>query len=162
MSCEAGITVRDEAGVLWKAPLDKREFMAVVHAMRDACGIAHVPVECALTDDAGIAEANAAFLQCYGPTNILSFPATDTLHDNAPHKSETLHEAHVPTALLLLSVDTLAREAFLYGQDTTDHALRLLAHGMAHLAGFDHGPAMDAVQDAAHTAGATALHFCRS
>lgn len=41
------------------------------------------------------------------------------------------------------SPDTLARECILYGQEPGRHALRLLAHGMAHLAGLDHGPDMD-------------------
>ena len=46
---------------------------------------------------------------------------------------------------LLFSVDTLYRECLLYGQPPQEHAIRLLAHGMGHLMGLDHGPAMDAV-----------------
>jgi probable rRNA maturation factor len=51
--------------------------------------------------------------------------------------------------VLALSLPTLAREAFLYGQDPAEHMLRLLSHGLLHLAGFDHGPAMDAASQEA-------------
>ena len=49
-----------------------------------------------------------------------------------------------PRALgsLALSMDTLERECFLYGQEPLKHCIRLLAHGLAHLLGHDHGPAM--------------------
>lgn len=51
----------------------------------------------------------------------------------------------VPVQLgsLVFSVDTLHRETLLYGQDPEEHCLRLLAHGLGHLAGYDHGPEMD-------------------
>ena len=59
--------------------------------------------------------------------------------------------------ILLLSLDTLARECLLYGQEPAEHALRLLAHGMGHLAGLDHGPAMDRVCAACFDAARQAL-----
>ena len=43
----------------------------------------------------------------------------------------------------MFSLDTLRRECLLYGQEPAEHALRLLAHGMAHLCGLDHGEQMD-------------------
>ena len=50
---------------------------------------------------------------------------------------------------LVLSVDTLAREAFLYNQDRREYTVRLLAHGLLHLMGHDHGPEMDALTELA-------------
>ncbi len=85
-------------------------------------------VELYLLDDAATAKANAMHLGCTGPTNILSFPGGPG----------------IPGALLL-SLDTLQRECLLYGQDPAEHAVRLLAHGMGHLRGLDHGPVMDAL-----------------
>lgn len=76
--------------------------------------------------DGDIASVNARNLGCTGPTNILSFPGDD---------------GEVGT--LFLSADTLERESVLYGQDVAVHARRLLAHGMGHILGFDHGPEMD-------------------
>ncbi len=75
--------------------------------------------------DGDIAAVNARNLGCTGPTNILSFP-----EDGA-------------VGTLFLSADTLERESVLYGQDVSVHARRLLAHGMGHILGFDHGPEMD-------------------
>lgn len=50
---------------------------------------------------------------------------------------------------LVLSVDTLARESFLYGQDPAAHLARLLAHGLLHLAGVPHGAEMEERTEAA-------------
>lgn len=119
------------------APLNWRQMRVALEAMLDVPidsghGGPHAPkfVELFLLDDAAVAKANAKHLGCAGPTNILSFPGgTD-----AP-------------GVLLLSLDTLQRECLLYGQDTAEHAVRLLAHGMGHLCGLDHGSAMEALCD---------------
>ncbi len=50
---------------------------------------------------------------------------------------------------MVLSVDTLAREAFLYGQDPAAHLARLLAHSLLHLAGVAHGEEMEERTEAA-------------
>ena len=83
-------------------------------------------VELIVAGDGDIAEVNARNLGCSGPTNILSFPG-----DGAS------------LGTLFLSADTMEREAVLYGQDVEEHAVRLLAHGMGHIMGFDHSPEMD-------------------
>ena len=85
-------------------------------------------IELHLVTDAAMARANARHLGCTGPTNVLSFPGASDM----------------PGALLL-SLDTLDRECLLYGQEPREHLLRLLAHGVGHLAGLDHGPEMDAL-----------------
>ena len=46
---------------------------------------------------------------------------------------------------LAMGVETVQREAFLYGQELNAYTVFLLAHGFAHLLGYDHGPAMDAL-----------------
>ncbi|MBQ3060734.1 MAG: rRNA maturation RNase YbeY [Desulfovibrio sp.] len=83
-------------------------------------------VEVHLVDDGTISSVNIKNLNCTGPTNVLSFPGADDLPGS-----------------LLLSLNTLERECLQYGQKISEHLLRLLAHGMVHLAGFDHGPEMD-------------------
>lgn len=101
--------------------------------MLAACDKVQVPcpppaVELHLLDDASIGVANRRCLGCTGPTNVLSFPGgSDT------------------PGTLLFSLDTLHRECLLYGQEPAEHALRLLAHGMAHLCGLDHSEQMDMV-----------------
>ena len=86
--------------------------------------------------DAEIAALNRDYLGLPGPTNVLSFPAED------PDRPDYLGE-------MAISLDTVAREAFLYGQDPLTHLGRLLAHGFLHLAGLDHGPVMEALTEQA-------------
>lgn len=117
--------------LVWALGMDAHELQKLVYGLYLA-GVRQQPmpnVELLLVRDAEMAVYNAQFMNCEGPTNILSFP-TDADDHSAP-------------ASLLLSVDTLRREAFLYGDTVGRHLLRLLAHGMGHVAGFDHGPAMD-------------------
>lgn len=83
-----------------------------------------------LVDDGIIGKANDCFMSCLGPTNILSFPGGNGL-----------------PAGLLLSSDTFRRECLLYGQKAAEHLIRLLAHGLCHVAGLDHGAKMDEETD---------------
>lgn len=130
----------------WQSPLSRAELTAVLAAMRDTCGLGGTPVALTLAGDAFVSRINIGQLGCGGPTNILSFPPFIT-------NAGPVTDADSGTALLLLSLDTLERECLLYGQDKTEHAVRLLAHGMAHISGLSHGPVMDSVQDAAFAAG---------
>lgn len=83
-------------------------------------------VELHIVNDAQIAALNQKFMKRAGPTNILSFPGG----------------ADMP-GQLVLSLDSLARECKLYGQCRRTHLFNLLVHGIAHLAGFEHGPDME-------------------
>lgn len=120
---------------LWGAlPLDRRELHAVLLAMcarleTEIRPPASVP-ELVITDDAGIEACNRDHLNCTGPTNILSFPLPRQGGQGGPLGS------------LVLSAPTLRRESLLYGQTGVNHAVRLLAHGLAHLTGLEHGREM--------------------
>ncbi|WP_411330711.1 rRNA maturation RNase YbeY [Desulfovibrio desulfuricans] len=123
------------AAAAWILPLDRRQQRAALAAMLAAAEQANVPVvppavELHLIDDAAMSAANGRCMGCQGPTNVLSFPGGC----DSP-------------GTLLFSLDTLRRECLLYGQEPGEHALRLLAHGMAHLCGLDHSAQMDAVSD---------------
>lgn len=117
-------------------PLARRELLALVERLLVSLDLEGGRLSLTLLDDAGIAGLNSRYLGCQGPTNILSFPEGD------PERPEEL-------GALFLSVETLAREVFLYGQEPGAHLARLLAHGILHLAGHDHGPHMDALTDSA-------------
>jgi probable rRNA maturation factor len=90
-----------------------------------------------LVRDAGMADYNLRYMGCHGPTNVLSFPIDEQI---AGPEDE---DVPVQLGSLVFSVDTLHRETLLYGQDPEEHCLRLLAHGLGHLVGYDHGPEMD-------------------
>lgn len=49
--------------------------------------------------------------------------------------------------ILALSINTLERETQLFGQKIHEHIVRLLAHGLVHLLGFDHGNDMQELTD---------------
>jgi probable rRNA maturation factor len=117
-------------------PLSRRECSRLVEAILAALGLSGAQLSLTLLDDKGIAALNARHLGCQGPTNILSFSEAD------PERPEAL-------GALFLSVDTLTREAFLYGQTPQRHMARLLSHGILHLCGHDHGPDMEALTEQA-------------
>ena len=116
-------------------PINKRELLSILEKIMSFLGLAEKDIEVELIDDRTIEELNKKFLGCVGPTNVLSFPAEDE------HNPEFLGQ-------LVLSIDTLSREIFLYGQEGTEHLVRLLAHGILHLAGFEHGMLMDDMTEA--------------
>lgn len=158
-------------GTLPRLPFGRRELEAVIQAMLERAGVAEALVDLALLDDAAMQTLHATALGCPGPTNILSFPASDAEREDGatperpgiasvpgrrggsrePGASRRMRGMWVGS--LALSVDTLRREAFLYGQTVDEHAVRLLAHGLAHLLGHDHGPAMDALTESLEEAG---------
>ena len=83
-------------------------------------------IELILTNDAEQSAINKQFLGLRGPTNILSFP-----------------DPSEESGTLFLSIPTFCREYFFYGQEPACYLSRLLAHGVAHLCGLDHGEEMD-------------------
>lgn len=108
-------------------PLSGGEFaraLGAMSALMPQKGPAPEALELMLLDDSGMAELNASFLGLTGPTNVLAFPGG-------------------ATGSLALAVQTICREAWLYGQDLRHYTLKMLAHGLAHIMGYEHGPEMD-------------------
>ncbi len=151
---QPGVLIHAQPGVMHAMPLSSNELTLVLQAMAGVllpmqnspaehsiapCSpCSPCSVELLVLSDAAMARLNQEAMGLPGPTNVLSFPA-GTPHSLPPHPT-----AATPLlGSLALGVHTLRREAFLYGQPLAEHCLHLLAHGMAHLAGFDHGPEMD-------------------
>mgnify|MGYP000282325256 CR=1 FL=1 len=86
--------------------------------------------EIRITTDFAIAGLNQTFLGCIGPTNVLSFP------DGCGGGS------------IVLNVQAVLREAWLYDQCPASHWVPLLSHPILHLHSVEHGPEMDAVTEA--------------
>ena len=124
------LSIRKHPAASWKLPFSAAELARLLQAMLDEAGHSDAVVELALLDDKDMEDLTRQSAGLPGPTNILSFPVSD----DGPC-----------LGWLALSADTLQRESFLYGQDEREHCLRLLAHGLAHLTGLDHGPAMDSL-----------------
>lgn len=135
----AAVTVIREARIVPEFPLSRHELVELCAVIMEALGLEEHSFELQLVDDGEIALLNKQFMNCVGPTNVLSFPAGE----------EEGGDDDGSLGSLALSVDTLVREAELYGQPPVAHLARLLAHGILHLAGYDHGDAMYDLTDAA-------------
>lgn len=151
MSVSGPVEIVRETRLDPRFPLSRSELGALAAMLLDALGLTGRTFELQLVDDREIARLNREFLGCTGPTNILSFPAhgdADATGDGAGGEvGEPGDQAFLGE--LALSVDALARETDLYGQAPLEHLARLLAHGLLHLAGFDHGEVMFDMTDAA-------------
>lgn len=110
-------------------PVSPSQLLPLLTSILACLGLQDRDLVLQCVDDRKIAALNETFLGCIGPTNILSFPASSD-------QNETV------LGDLVLSIDTLTREIHLYGQDPREHLVRLLAHGILHLAGYDHGETM--------------------
>ena len=115
-----------------RLPLHPREIRHLVLGMLQKLSPQSADVELVFVRDAEIADLNRQYLDCPGPTNCLAFPG-------AGRSSALLRGS------LFVSLDTLHRECLLYGQSIATHLRRLLAHGLTHLAGYDHGDEMETV-----------------
>lgn len=117
----------------WALSVEPARLRRMVEAMLEEAG-EKGRVELRLVRDGEMATLNARHLGCVGPTNVLAFPESP---------AGVADDASGLLGSLVLSVDAVHREALLYGQDEDEHCLRLLAHGLVHVLGHDHGPAMD-------------------
>ena len=139
-----GFRILREARLDPQFPLSRQELVGLGAIILETLGLEGSAVTVRLVDDREIARLNSEFLDCVGPTNVLSFPAGDPSVDDGAGEDEGNFLGE-----LALSVDALAREAALYGQPPAAHLTRLLSHGILHLAGYDHGHEMYALTDAA-------------
>ncbi len=134
------ITIYNE--VLWQCPLPTSKCKALIAAMLNP--YAHLihndkmSLNVHFVHDAQISELNLAHMQSNGPTNVLSFPAHMTQNFNSKKYLQKIEHPDI----LVISIDTLKRECLLYGQGIHEHMIRLLAHGLLHLLGYEHGEEM--------------------
>ncbi|HEX7947141.1 MAG TPA: rRNA maturation RNase YbeY [Phenylobacterium sp.] len=117
------VEVEDEA---WTAALPEAVKLArgAALAALDSHEAADEGVTILLTDDASVAELNVQFRQKDGPTNVLSFPASQN------------PERHLGD--LALAYGVCAREAAEQGKSLSHHLQHLTVHGVLHLLGYDH------------------------
>jgi probable rRNA maturation factor len=96
----------------------------VERAAAAALGTVQGDVVVLLADDIHVQEINARFRDKDRPTNVLSFPAPDSV---APHLGD-----------LILAYGVCAEEARAQGKTLADHLAHLTVHGVLHLLGRDH------------------------
>lgn len=135
-------------------PFSPSELEGLFAVMLEREGYVDGSVELAVIGDDAMETLHGTSMGRTGPTNVLSFPLGPAPTGASGSNAEpgTVH-----LGSLALSVDTLHRECFLYGQSLEEHTVRLLAHGLAHLFGYDHSPEMDTVCENLQHAGAAFL-----
>ena len=121
--------------VLRRAPRSAALTPAVVRQLGDRM-LAYLELEAAelsvlLTNDAEIHELNRLHRDKDKPTDVLSFPLDET---EAPHGGGTRVLGDV-----VISIDTAARQARGRKRELLPEVRFLLAHGILHLIGYDHG-----------------------
>ncbi|MFN2267936.1 MAG: rRNA maturation RNase YbeY [Desulfonatronovibrio sp.] len=114
--------------------LSKRELKDIVRSVASELGSIDPDIDILISDDSSMRDFNQRFLGMEGPTNILSFP------ENNPDMPQCLGQ-------LIVNADAVRRESVLYGQESVSYMVRLMVHGILHLAGYDHGPDMDEFSD---------------
>ena len=82
-------------------------------------------------DDARIAALNKAFRGKPVPTNVLSWPASET----PPMQGG---DPEIELGDIAIAFDTCQREATEKGISVQDHVTHLVIHGVLHLLGYDH------------------------
>lgn len=104
-----------------KTRLVEQAISAACHELPDrAPGV----VAILLGDDEAIAAMNAQFRGKQGPTNVLSFPASE-------HADNHLGD-------IAIAFGVVTREAADRAIDLADHLRHLVVHGFLHLQGYDH------------------------
>lgn len=86
-----------------------------------------------LTDDARLHELNRDYLGIDSPTDVLSFPASETDPETG--------EAYLGD--IILSLPRADRQARAAGHSLADEAQLLVVHGTLHLLGHDHATARE-------------------
>ena len=127
-----------DAATDWAAPALRACAAALAetpHAGLDRVGFA-VEVSVRLSDDAEVRTLNAPYRHKDAPTNVLSFPMVQ------PDLIEALSNSDDGEVLLgdiILAHETVAAEAAAKDIGIDAHATHLIAHGLLHLLGYDHG-----------------------
>jgi probable rRNA maturation factor len=132
----ANSCIQTKAALCPALPLSRGELRDLCARLSEALDLGEMSLELSVVDDEAIAALNRDFLGVEGPTNVLSFPGSRP--DDPGYRGE-----------IALAARTAYREAVLYGQDPAAHLARLLAHGLLHLAGFEHGEVMEALTETA-------------
>ncbi len=129
------ITLQTEANLSVAVPLSSREIVRVAGRIASALGLNEPCLDILVTHDGPMKELNRRFLGMEGPTNVISFP-------------ESNGTEQAGFGQLVINVDAIKRESFLYGQEPLNYLVRLMVHGILHLAGYEHGEKMDELAEA--------------
>ncbi len=101
--------------------------------MTDLSGVA---LSIILTDDAGIRKINRKYRGKARPTDVISFAYRENPFPFPGSAVEELGDVYI-------SCERAMDQAARFGVTPAEEIMRLLAHGILHLAGYDHERSMD-------------------
>jgi probable rRNA maturation factor len=108
-------------------PLERAALAVLAHGSTDG------DISIVLTDDAQLHEMNRAYLGIDAPTDVLSFPASETDPDTGRRYLGDI----------LISVPRAEEQARTAGHSLEAEAQLLVVHGTLHLLGYDHAGAAE-------------------
>lgn len=111
-------------------PLNQRFLHVRTEQLLHQLGLEKAEVSVVLMDDTEMAAYNAQYRRKQGPTNVLSFPASEGESGFSVPDNEL--------GDILISVDTARREAVAENHSLHHRILELIIHGLLHLIGYDH------------------------
>lgn len=96
-----------------------------------------VEISISFVDDQTIHELNKKFREIDKPTDVLSFPLLDFV-DGVCDYDEYLETDLLAIGDIVVSIETVKRQAELYGHSFERELGFMIAHSMLHLLGHDH------------------------
>lgn len=97
----------------------------------------NVEISLLIVDDLFIKKLNYEYRGIDKPTNVLSFDGDIPTLENTSNGEECL------LGSIVISYDTLKREAIEQNKTIKDHFYHLIVHSILHLLGYDHEKSMD-------------------
>lgn len=92
-----------------------------------------IAISFALGDDALLQALNRKYRHKDKPTNVLSFQQVEDFSN-----LESPYGAPIELGDIIISHDTISREADSQGKSLLHHTVHMIVHGLLHLLGFDH------------------------
>ncbi len=114
-----------------------------VRQVLDRLGISGWELSILFCDDTFIHNLNAEYRGIDAPTDVLSFSQTEGPGVDHPMPLPAGNEGPMVAGDIVISLDTLNRQAAEYRVGLEEELKRLLIHGILHLAGHDHGESHD-------------------
>ncbi|WP_293962792.1 rRNA maturation RNase YbeY [Sneathiella sp.] len=146
-SLDLAISFQDDSWRNLVPAIEQKAEVVVQCALESICGKMNlslldcdimpvVEISLLFSDDAQVRELNRDYRGKDQPTNVLSFP--DTPLDQIELANATKMSEPLLLGDIVLAHETMVREAKAQNKDIWSHTAHLIAHGVLHLAGFDH------------------------
>lgn len=124
------ISIQSDVYLCAVIPMSKRELAGIIVKIFSDLGVNNPCLDMLLTHDGRMQELNRTYLGGEGPTNVLSFPLQGETDCGCAGQ-------------LVINIDAINRESCLYGLEPFAYLMRMITHGILHLAGYEHGQLME-------------------